>query len=104
MIITIDDVRGGGADRRRGRADAVPPIANAVAADRRRRLYHARRLSIPVTVVMPNGTPRTKISRTEGFGATVILHGGSFAEASEAVPEFVAQGLTFCTPSTMPER
>ncbi len=60
--------------------------------------YHARRLGIPATVVMPNGTPRTKVARTEGFGATVLLHGNSFAEAIEAVPDFVAQGLTFLHP------
>ena len=60
--------------------------------------YHARRLGIPVTVVMPNGTPRVKIARTEGFGARVVLHGRNFAEASEAVPDFVAQGLTFLHP------
>ncbi|WP_426169597.1 pyridoxal-phosphate dependent enzyme [Sandarakinorhabdus sp. DWP1-3-1] len=34
--------------------------------------YHGRRLGIPVTVVMPNGTPRTKIACTEGFGARVV--------------------------------
>lgn len=60
--------------------------------------YHGRRLGIPVTVVMPNGTPRTKISRTEGFGAKVVLEGNNFAEASLAVPRFVAQGLTFLSP------
>ena len=60
--------------------------------------YHGRRLGIPVTVVMPNGTPRTKVTRTEGFGATVVLQGANFAEASLAVPAFVAAGLTFLSP------
>jgi|GEM_PF-1823963 len=60
--------------------------------------YHARRLGVPATVVMPTGTPRTKVARTEGFDATVVLHGNSFAEAIEAVPDFVAKGLTFLHP------
>ena len=31
--------------------------------------YHARRLGIPATIVMPEGTPFIKIDRTEAFGA-----------------------------------
>jgi threonine dehydratase len=30
--------------------------------------YHARRLGIPATIVMPEGTPFTKIDRTEALG------------------------------------
>ena len=37
--------------------------------------YHARRLGIPATIVMPLATPFTKISRTEALGARVLLHG-----------------------------
>ena len=46
--------------------------------------YHARRLGIPATIVMPEGTPFTKIDRTEAFGAKVILRGDSLAAAREA--------------------
>src|SRR5882672_3904025 len=46
--------------------------------------YHARRLGIPATIVMPQGTPFTKIDRTEAFGATVVLKGDSLAAAREA--------------------
>lgn len=60
--------------------------------------FHARRLGIPATVVMPNGTPRIKIARTEGFGARVVLQGNNFAEAAAAVPEFIERGLTFIHP------
>jgi threonine dehydratase len=31
--------------------------------------YHARRLGIPATIVMPEATPFTKVERTEGYGA-----------------------------------
>jgi threonine dehydratase len=46
--------------------------------------YHARRLGIPTTIVMPVGTPFTKIDRTEAFGATVVLKGDSLSAAREA--------------------
>lgn len=43
--------------------------------------YHAGRLGIPTTVVMPDRTPLIKASNTRSFGAEVILAGGSFDEA-----------------------
>jgi threonine dehydratase len=39
--------------------------------------YHAQRLGIPATIVMPEATPFNKITRTEAFGAHVILYGES---------------------------
>jgi threonine dehydratase len=38
--------------------------------------YHAKRLGIPATIVMPADTPFTKIERTEAYGARVVLRGG----------------------------
>jgi threonine dehydratase len=46
--------------------------------------YHARRLGIPATIVMPEGTPFTKIDRTESLGATVVLEGDSLIAARRA--------------------
>jgi threonine dehydratase len=46
--------------------------------------YHASRLGIPATIVMPEGTPFIKIDRTEAFGATVVLKGDSLIAAREA--------------------
>ena len=46
--------------------------------------YHARRLGIPATIVMPEGTPFTKIDRTESLGATVLLEGDSLVAARRA--------------------
>jgi threonine dehydratase len=60
---------------------------------------HARRLGIPATIIMPHGTPRVKIARTEGFGARVILAGANFAEASLYLPELIQKdGLTLIHP------
>ena len=49
--------------------------------------YHARRLGIPATIVMPEGTPFTKIDRTESLGATVVLQGESLVAARQAADE-----------------
>src|SRR5690606_25095978 len=37
--------------------------------------WHAKRLGIPATIVMPGFTPAVKIARTRAFGAEVVLHG-----------------------------
>lgn len=43
--------------------------------------YHASRLGVPSTIVMPTNTPTVKVVQTEGHGATVILHGDTFDAA-----------------------
>jgi threonine dehydratase len=43
--------------------------------------YHAARLGIPATIVMPADTPFTKVTRTEHHGATVVVTGDDFAAA-----------------------
>ena len=37
--------------------------------------YHGQRLGIPVTIVMPRGTPHVKVQQTREFGATVVIDG-----------------------------
>jgi len=53
--------------------------------------YHARRLDIPATIVMPTGTPFTKIDRTEALGARVVLRGDSLVDARRAADSFAAE-------------
>ncbi|HUC67428.1 MAG TPA: threonine ammonia-lyase [Stellaceae bacterium] len=61
--------------------------------------YHARRLGIPATIVMPADTPFTKVERTEACGARVILRGAGLAEARHAADETArAEGLTLVHP------
>src|SRR3954454_418597 len=43
--------------------------------------YHAARLRIPALIVMPKGSPNTKIKNTQVHGARVVLEGESLAEA-----------------------
>jgi threonine dehydratase len=45
--------------------------------------YHARRLGIPATIVMPVTTPFVKVQATEAYGAAVVLHGETVADAQE---------------------
>ena len=45
--------------------------------------YHASRLSIPATIVMPAHTPYAKVEHTRAFGAEVILFGDSLKEARQ---------------------
>ena len=53
--------------------------------------YHARRLGIPATIVMPEPTPTVKVTQTAGHGATVVLYGkivdDAFAKAREMALE-----------------
>ncbi len=61
--------------------------------------YHARRLAMPATIVMPVTTPFVKIKATETLGATVILDGETVAEAqtrAEAIAS--AQNLVWVHP------
>lgn len=43
--------------------------------------YHAQRLGIPATIVMPRNTPNVKVEDTRNFAATVILEGMSLDES-----------------------
>ncbi|WP_421995797.1 threonine ammonia-lyase [Reyranella sp.] len=61
--------------------------------------YHAGRLGIPATIVMPSFTPNTKVEHTRAHGARVVLHGDTLAEAGEEAHRLAAAGqLVFVHP------
>lgn len=61
--------------------------------------YHATRLGIPSTIIMPEGTPFNKIKRTSDFGAEVIIHGKGFDDSVQFTLDMAAEkGLTFIHP------
>ena len=61
--------------------------------------YHAHRLDVPATIVMPTNTPTVKVVQTEGHGATVILHGDTFDAAYAHARVLEGQrGYTFVHP------
>jgi threonine dehydratase len=65
--------------------------------------YHGKRLGVPVTIVMPKTTPTVKVTQTQGHGATVVLHGEKFDDASAHARLLeVEQGLTFIHPFDEP--
>jgi threonine dehydratase len=45
--------------------------------------FHATRLGIPATIVMPTDTPFIKVTNTELLGATIVLHGDSLEETAK---------------------
>src|SRR5216683_8393462 len=58
--------------------------------------YHAARLDIPATIVVPLGTPMVKIENTRRHGATVIEAGTNIEEAATvAIDHGREQGLVF---------
>ncbi len=61
--------------------------------------HHATLLSIPATIVMPENTPATKISRTEDNGASVVVEGETLDDSAEVARRIAAeQGATFVPP------
>ncbi len=61
--------------------------------------YHAARLNIPATIVMPLGTPFTKVEHTRKHGARVVLHGDNLSEATTFAYQLKdREGLTFVHP------
>jgi threonine dehydratase len=53
--------------------------------------YHAQRLGVPATIVMPKGTPFVKIQKTQSFGANVVMEGANYDEASEHAHKLCAE-------------
>jgi threonine dehydratase len=53
--------------------------------------YHARRLAIPATIVMPETTPFVKIKATEALGAMVVLDGETLVEAQARAEAIAAE-------------
>src|SRR5579871_1261117 len=45
--------------------------------------YHGERLGIPVTIVMPKGTPFVKVQQTRDFGAAVVIDGEDYDSAHQ---------------------
>jgi threonine dehydratase len=61
--------------------------------------YHARRLGIPATILMPVSTPLVKVENTRGYGARVVLHGETLADSAERARAMaVDEGLVFVHP------
>src|SRR5881227_3988044 len=61
--------------------------------------YHAARLGIPATIVMPQTTPFVKIAATRAHGAEVVLDGETITEAQARAEAIAAEhGLVWVHP------
>lgn len=61
--------------------------------------YHAQKLGIPATIVMPQGTPFGKIEATTRYGAKIILEGDSVDAAGSHARDLAKKnGLIFVHP------
>ncbi len=61
--------------------------------------YHATRLGVPATIVMPRTTPTVKVMQTESVGGIVVLEGETFDEAYAHARQLEGElGLTFVHP------
>ena len=61
--------------------------------------FHSARLGIPATIVMPRGSPNTKIKNTRVHGAQVLLEGESLQEAGAHARSLAARdNLVFVHP------
>lgn len=66
--------------------------------------YHAGRLGIPATIVMPEGTPFTKVKHTKDFGARVVLDGPTLSQSfARALVIAKEEGLTLVHPFDDPK-
>lgn len=84
-------------------AQAKEPPAGVVAASAGNHAqgvaFHARRLGLPATIVMPQTTPFSKVERTEALGAEVLLRGESVAESTTFAQDLAKQrNLAFVHP------
>lgn len=51
--------------------------------------YHAERMGVPATIVMPAQTPFAKVARTQALGATVVLEGRNLNECEGTVNHLI---------------
>ncbi|CAN1566958.1 IlvA Threonine dehydratase [Caulobacteraceae bacterium] len=61
--------------------------------------YHGARLGVPVTIVMPKGTPFVKVEHTRQHGANVVIFGDTYDEAAAHAQQLREErSLTFVHP------
>jgi len=109
VVLKLDNLQATGAFKERGAANRLALLSEA---ERRRGVIamsagnhaqavarHAHLLGIDAVIVMPQFTPATKVTRTAAWGARVVLHGESLAEAAaHACTLAEAEGRVFIHP------
>ncbi|MGC9269157.1 threonine ammonia-lyase [Acidiphilium sp.] len=109
VLLKLENLQATGAFKERGAANRIALLS---AAERARGVIamsagnhaqavarHAQLAGINATIVMPRFTPTTKVMRTRAWGARVVLHGETLAEAADHAHELAAaEGLVFVHP------
>ncbi len=109
VFLKLDNLQATGAFKERGAANRVAlltareraagVIAMSAGNHAQAVARHATLAGISATIVMPKFTPATKVLRTESFGARVVLHGETLAEAAAHARELaLRESLTFIHP------
>lgn len=93
VFLKLDNLQATGAFKERGAANRLAlltpeeckrgVIAMSAGNHAQAVARHAQLLGITAVIVMPKHTPVTKVTRTAGWGARVVLHGDTLAEAAE---------------------
>lgn len=109
VVLKLESLQATGAFKERGAANRLAMLNSA---ERQRGVItmsagnhaqavarHASLLGIGATIVMPRFTPATKVTRTASWGANVVLHGDTLAEAAAHAHELeTTHGLVFVHP------
>jgi len=109
VFLKLDNLQATGAFKERGAANRVAlltpreraagVIAMSAGNHAQAVARHASLAGIAATIVMPRFTPATKVVRTESWGARVVLHGETLAEAAaHAHALALRESLTFIHP------
>ena len=109
VTLKLDNLQATGAFKERGAANrlallseserAAGVVAMSAGNHAQAVARHASLRDITAVTVMPKFTPLTKVSRTAGWGARVVLHGETLAEAAEhAMSLAAAEGRVFIHP------
>ncbi len=109
VFLKLDNLQATGAFKERGAANriallsprerAAGVIAMSAGNHAQAVARHASLAGIAATIVMPRFTPATKVTRTEAWGARVVLHGEMLAEAAAHAHDLaLREGLTFIHP------
>jgi threonine dehydratase len=109
IALKLDNLQATGAFKERGAANRIAlltarereagVIAMSAGNHAQAVARHASLAGIRATIVMPRYTPATKVTRTEAWGAHVVLHGETLAEAAAHAHDLaLAEGFVFVHP------
>lgn len=109
VFLKLDNLQRTGSFKERGAANKLMTmpeeerrcgvIASSAGNHAQAVAYHGTKLGIDTKIVMPEGTPLVKVTRTKRFGGKVVLHGANYDAAYARAMELAEEeGRTFVHP------